>query len=31
VPPLNGVIYTEGATESLRVSVDVVALRRPAS
>ncbi|MGA2014139.1 MAG: transglutaminase family protein [Solirubrobacteraceae bacterium] len=26
VPPLNGVIYTRGATESLRVSVDVVAL-----
>ncbi len=28
VPPLNGVIYTEGATESLRVSVDVVAVDR---
>jgi len=26
VPPLNGVIYTEGKTESLRVLVDVVAL-----
>ncbi|HWF73900.1 MAG TPA: transglutaminase family protein [Solirubrobacteraceae bacterium] len=26
VPPLNGVIYTEGRTESLRVLVDVVAL-----
>jgi transglutaminase-like putative cysteine protease len=26
VPPLGGVIYTEGKTESLRVSVDVVAL-----
>ena len=29
VPPLNGVIYTEGATESLQVSVDVLALERP--
>jgi transglutaminase-like putative cysteine protease len=26
VPPLSGVIYTEGRTESLRVSVDVVAV-----
>jgi transglutaminase-like putative cysteine protease len=26
VPPLNGVIYTEGKTESLRVLVDVLAL-----
>jgi transglutaminase-like putative cysteine protease len=26
VPPLNGVIYTEGKTESLKVAVDVVAL-----
>jgi transglutaminase-like putative cysteine protease len=26
VPPLNGVIYTEGKTDSLRVLVDVVAL-----
>jgi transglutaminase-like putative cysteine protease len=26
VPPLNGVIYTQGKTESLRVLVDVVAL-----
>jgi transglutaminase-like putative cysteine protease len=26
VPPMNGVIYTEGKTESLRVLVDVVAL-----
>lgn len=26
LPPLNGVIYTEGRTESLRVLVDVVAL-----
>lgn len=26
VPPLNGVIYTEGKTESLRVTVDVVGL-----
>ena len=26
VPPLSGVIYTEGKTESLRVLVDVVAL-----
>jgi transglutaminase-like putative cysteine protease len=26
VPPLNGVIYTEGRTKSLRVEVDVVAL-----
>ncbi len=26
VPPLNGVIYTEGKTQSLKVAVDVVAL-----
>ena len=26
VPPLNGVIFTEGRTESLKVTVDVVAL-----
>jgi transglutaminase-like putative cysteine protease len=29
VPPLNGVIYTEGATASLRVAVDVVAVPDP--
>jgi transglutaminase-like putative cysteine protease len=28
VPPLSGVIYSKGATESLRVSVDVVAVDR---
>jgi hypothetical protein len=26
VPPLSGVIYTEGKTESLEVTVDVVAV-----
>ncbi len=32
VPPMNGVIYTEGKTESLRVVVDVIAVddQRPA-
>jgi transglutaminase-like putative cysteine protease len=31
VPPLSGVIYTEGATKKLKVVVDVVALGSPAS
>ena len=31
VPPMNGVIYTEGRTTSLKVAVDVVALDRPAT
>jgi transglutaminase-like putative cysteine protease len=30
VPPMNGVIYTEGRTEKLDVTVDVVALKPPA-
>ena len=30
VPPMNGVIYTEGKTEQLDVTVDVVALAPPA-
>ncbi len=29
VPPMNGVIYTEGRTTSLKVAVDVVAVDRP--